>query len=164
MDQYKIKEIITSVIYRWLRVDVDLDYSSTANAMSEINNKTRFSDLSKKYKALNKTGFLARVFIAMQQEHLKIPDRFKKFYADEIAKSGFIVGTVIGEGIPNYTPVTVGAAEIEKAVEDHFKYSLSDNLKFTSDVDTELKNADTGVSWLRLYRKGGCRNRVQHGH
>ncbi|KWT08199.1 hypothetical protein [Pseudomonas amygdali] len=68
--------------------------------MSEINNKTRFSDLSKKYKALNKTGFLARVFIAMQQEHLKIPDRFKKFYADEIAKSGFIVGTVIGEGIP----------------------------------------------------------------
>ncbi|WP_232289809.1 hypothetical protein, partial [Pseudomonas amygdali] len=86
---------------------------------------------------------LPRVFIAMQQEHLKIPDRFKKFYADEIAKSGFIVGTVIGEGIPNYTPVTVGAAEIEKAVEDHFKYSLSDNLKFTSDVDTELKNADT---------------------
>ncbi|MCQ3013921.1 hypothetical protein NLO86_27445 [Pseudomonas savastanoi] len=60
MDQYKIEEIITSVIYRWLRVDVDLDYSSTANAMSEINNKTRFSDLSKKYKALNKTGFLAR--------------------------------------------------------------------------------------------------------
>ncbi len=30
MDQYKIEEIITSVIYRWLRVDVDLDYSSTA--------------------------------------------------------------------------------------------------------------------------------------
>ncbi|KPW42783.1 Uncharacterized protein ALO51_01907 [Pseudomonas amygdali] len=143
MDQDEIEKIITSVIYGWLRVNVDLDYSSTANAMSEINNKTRFSDLSKKYKTLDKTGFLARVFIVMQQEHLKIPDRFKKFYADEIAKSGFIAGTVSGEGIPNYTPATVGAAEIEKAVERHFKYSLPYDLKFTSDVDTELKNADT---------------------
>ncbi|WP_232924954.1 hypothetical protein [Pseudomonas syringae] len=143
MDQYEIENVVESAIHGWLRLDVNLDYGSTAAAMSKITRETSFSDLSKEYKPLDKNKFLVSVFAIMMRKGLGIPDRFKKFYADRVAAGGFVVGAVIGENIPNYTPVTIDAAKVEEAVNGELEYAFVTGLQFTPDVNTEIANAKT---------------------
>ncbi|AAY35380.1 hypothetical protein Psyr_0307 [Pseudomonas syringae pv. syringae B728a] len=143
MNQYEIENVIQSAIHGWLRLDVDLDYGSTAAAMSKITRETSFSDLSKEYKPLDKNKLLASVFTSMIQKRLDIPDRFKKIYVDQLADAGIFVGNVINKNIPNYPSTTVDAAYLEDAVNSELEYAVVKGIDFTPDVDTEIANAKT---------------------
>ncbi|WP_046271744.1 hypothetical protein [Pseudomonas syringae] len=138
---------IKTAIYNWLRGKVDIDQKSADNASAEITLETKFSDLEKKYGALDKT-ILSHLVLRdiMQQERspgqetdTQIPDRFTEFYADDLANIGYVAGATIMTDATG--PVVLDAAAVKVMVNDNFM--TSPRARFTTAVQTELENVKT---------------------
>ncbi|KPW97672.1 hypothetical protein [Pseudomonas syringae pv. coryli] len=147
MDPSIVFDEIKTAIYNWLQGKVGIDEKSANKAIAEITLETKFSDLEKKYGALDKTILLYPVLMEiMRQERspgeetdTQIPDRFTESYADELADLGYVVGATVTIDVTG--PVVLDAAAIKAMVNDDFMKSIRP--RFTTAVQTEIENVKT---------------------